>query len=77
MYVVRFELVSGFGFHLHVHTKRRDVIELSSDCQQVYFKVVRGCTCDYVFLVVLTDNLDNFLCDNHKVVIVTIRLTTF
>ena len=35
-----------------------------------------GCHSDN-FLVVLTDNLDNFLCDNHKVVIVTIRLTTF
>ena len=35
------------------------------------FKVVRGCTCDYVchgdnFLVVPDDNLDNFLDDNYK-----------
>ncbi len=29
------------------------------------------------FLVVPNVNLDNFLDDNHKVVIVTIRLTTF
>ncbi len=35
-----------------------------------------GCHSDN-FLVVLNDNLDNFLDDNHKVVIVTIRLTTF
>ena len=80
------------------------------------FKVVRGCTCDYIcfnnpiglnvvtmttlsdnsdnqlvikqlspnlgchsdnFLVVPNDKLDNFLDDNPKVVIVTIRLTTF
>ncbi len=35
---------------------------------------LRQCHSDN-FLVVLDDNLDNFLDDNHKVVIVTIRLT--
>ncbi len=35
-----------------------------------------GCHSDN-FLVVPDDNLDNFLDDNHKVVTVTIRLTTF
>ncbi len=35
-----------------------------------------GCHSDN-FLVVPNDNLDNFLDDNHKVVMVTIRLTTF
>ncbi len=35
-----------------------------------------GCHSDN-FFVVPDDNLDNFLDDNHKVVIVTIRLTTF
>ena len=34
-----------------------------------------GCHSDN-FLVVPDDNLDNFLDDNHKVVMVTIRLTT-
>ena len=34
-----------------------------------------GCYGDN-FLVVPDDNLDNFLDDNHKVVILTIRLTT-
>ena len=34
-----------------------------------------GCHSDN-FLVVPDDNLDNFLDDNHKVVTVTIRLTT-
>ncbi len=35
-----------------------------------------GCHSDN-FLVVPDDNLDNFLDDNHEVVIVTIRFTTF